>query len=166
MKFPICKICLKNEILCDGCATQVGERLIKVDEIKMFRQLNKIMKKYKPLKDAKIDRIVDSKNMLLIMTDRENASKIIGKKGGMVNRLSKDLEKQIRVVADMSNLKDFVKEMFFSTPILGVNVVYGDKDKYKVRIPSSEQAMLPIDPEKFSKIANSIFKVDAELVFE
>jgi len=166
MKFPICKVCLKNDILCDGCATNVGEKLIKVDEIRMFRTLNKLAKRYEPLKDAEIQRVIDSPNMLLIMTDKENASKIIGKKGGMIRRLSKDLGKQIRVIADVSTLEDFIKEMFYSAPILGINVVYGEKDEYKVRVPSSEEKMLPIEPEKFSKIVNSIFGVDAELVFE
>ena len=166
MKFPICKVCLKNDILCDGCATKVGEQLIKVDEIKMFRTLNKIGKKYEPLKDVEIHRLIDSPRMLLIMTDRENASKVIGKKGGMVKKLGKDLGKQIRVVTEMSSLEDFVKEMFYSTPILGINVVYGEKDEYKVRIPLSEEQELPIGPEKFAKVANSIFGVNAELVFE
>ena len=89
MKFPICKVCLKNDILCEGCATKIGEQLIKSDEIKMFRILKKLAKKYEPLKDARVDRVVDSSKMFLIMTDRENASKIIGKNGGMVKRLSK-----------------------------------------------------------------------------
>jgi len=166
MKFPICKVCLKNDILCDGCAKEVGEKLIKSEEIKMFRLLNKLSKKYGILDDVKINRVIDSENMLLIMTDKENASKIIGKEGGMIKKLSKDLRKQMRVISDMSSFEDFVKEMFFSTPLLGINVVYGERDKYRVRIPSSEQTILPIEPEKFSKVANSIFKVDAELVFE
>ncbi len=166
MKFPICKICLKNDILCDGCATKIGEQLIKIDEIKMFRTLNKLAKRYEPLKDARVERVVDSSKMLLIMTDRENASKIIGKNGGMIKRLSKDLGKQIRVVSGVSTLEAFVGEIFHTFPVLGVNVIYGEKDEYKVRISSDDQNKLPIEPEKFSKIANSMFGVDAEIVFE
>ncbi len=166
MKFPICKACLKNELLCDSCARKVGDKLIKIDEIKMFRLLNRISKKYEILKDAEIDRVVNSNNMILIMTDRKNASKIIGKDGGMAERLSKSLGKQIRVVSEMSSLEDFVEEIFYSTPIIGINVFYGEKDQYKVKIPSSEEGRLPIEPEKFSKIVKSIFSVDAEIVFE
>lgn len=166
MKFPICKVCLKNELLCDSCARKVGDKLIKIDEIKMFRLLNRISKKYDILKDAEINRVVNSNNMVLIMTDRENASKIIGKEGGMVERLSKSLGKRIRVVSEMSSLEDFVEEIFYSTPIIGINVFYGEKDQYRVKIPSSEKERLPIEPEKFSKIVKSIFGLDAEIVFE
>jgi len=84
----------------------------------------------------------------------------------MIKKLSQDLGKQIRVIAGMSNLEDFVKEIFFSTNILGINVIYGERDMYKIRLPSAEREILPIDPDKFSKAANSIFGVDAELVFE
>lgn len=166
MKFPICKLCLKNDILCEACAAKVGEKLIKLEEIKSFRTLNKLARRYKPLKYVEVNRVINSDNMLLVMTNRENASKIIGKSGGMVKRLSKDLGKQIRVVSGVSNIESFVKEIFHTSPILGVNVVYGEKDEYKVRISSSEKDKLPIDPEKFSKIANSIFGVSAEIVFE
>jgi len=166
MKFPICEICLKNDILCNGCATKIGEQLIKLDEIKIFRILNKLAKKYEPLKDARVDRAVDSSKMLLIMTDKENASKIIGKNGGMVKRLSKDLGKQIRVVSGISTLEAFVGEIFHTFPILGMNVIYGEKDVYRVRISSNDQNKLPIEPEKFSKIVNSMFGIDAEIVFE
>ena len=84
----------------------------------------------------------------------------------MVKKLSKDLGKQIRVVSDVSTLKDFVEEIFHTFPVLGMNVIYGEKDEYKVRISSNDQNKLPIEPEKFSKIANSMFGVDAEIVFE
>ncbi len=166
MKFPICEKCLKNDILCKECAENVGEKLIKVDEIKAFKTLNKLGRKYQALKDAEVHRVVDGSNMLLVMTDRKNASKIIGKNGGMIKKLSKDLGNQIRVVSDISTFGSFVKEIFHTFPILGVNVIYGKKDEYKVRISSLEKGSLPIDPEKFSKIANSIFGVDAEMVFE
>ncbi|NCN39348.1 MAG: hypothetical protein COY38_00490 [Candidatus Aenigmarchaeota archaeon CG_4_10_14_0_8_um_filter_37_24] len=166
MKYPICKLCLKNEILCGSCAKRVGESLIKIDEIEMFRKLEKLTRKYALLKDVEIQRIIDSPNMLLILAGKENASKIIGKEGGMIKKLSQDLGKQIRVIAGMSNLEDFVKEIFFSTNILGINVIYGERDMYKIRLPSAEREILPIDPDKFSKAANSIFGVDAELVFE
>ncbi len=167
MKFPICKVCLKNDILCNGCAEKIGELGIKADELKMFRRLNKLFKKYNLLKDVEVKRVIDSNNILLIITNKEDASKLIGKNGGMVKKLGKDLGKQIRVIGELSNIGQFVNEIFFSTPILGINVLYtAKKDKYKIRIPSSERVVLPITPEKFSDIANSVLNVDAELVFE
>jgi transcription antitermination factor NusA-like protein len=156
MKFPICKACLKNELLCDKCARNVGDNLIKIDEIKMYRTLNRVSKKFSLLKDVEIQRVINAKKVVLILANKENASKIIGKEGGMVERLSKSIGKQIRVVSEMSTLEDFVEEIFYSTPIIGINVIYGEKDQYKVKIPSSEKDRLPIKPEKFSKVVRSI----------
>jgi transcription antitermination factor NusA-like protein len=166
MKFPICEKCLKNELLCEECAKKVGKKLIKIDEILAYRQLNKYTEKYDILKDVEIHRIVDSPNMLLIITDKQNASKIIGKNGGMVNQLSQELGKPIRVVSEISTLEKLVDEIFYNMHIIGINVTYGEKDQYKVRIPLSEKEKIPIEPEKFSKIAYSMFGVKAELVFE
>jgi len=167
MKFPICKVCLKSDILCNQCAEIVKKEGIKSDEIKLFRRLNKLAKKYEPLRDVEIKRAIDNKNILLIITNKESASKIIGKNGGMVKRLGKELGRQIRVVSDSSSIEQFVKEIFFSTPILGINVLYTpDGEKYRIRIPSSERVVLPILPEVFSEIANSLLNIDAELVFE
>ena len=132
----------------------------------MYRTLNRVSKKFSLLRDVEVQRVINGKNLILILADKENASKIIGKEGGMVERLSKSIGKQIRVVSEMSTLEDFVKEMFYSTPIIGINVVYGEKDEYKVKIPLSEKGRLPIKLDKFSKIVKSIFAVDAEIVFE
>jgi len=166
MEFPICKVCLKNDILCSGCAKGIKKQNIKDDEIKLYRKLGKILKRYETVKDAKIDRIIDNRNSLFILTDKKSASKLIGKNGGMIRKIGKDINRQARVVTESSNVENFVKEIFFATPILGINVVYSeDKEKYKIRIPMSERVVLPISPETFSSIA-SVLNIDAELVFE
>lgn len=167
MKLPICKVCLKNDILCSGCTEKVKKMGIKPDEIEMFRLLNKLLKNYKLLKNVEIKRVISSKTMLLIISKKEDISRLIGKNGGMVRKLGKELNKQIRIVSDSSSLEDFTREIFFSTPILGINVLYTPKgEKYKIRIPSSERVVLPITPEVFSSIVGSVLNTNVELVFE
>lgn len=167
MKFPICRVCLKNDILCNGCSERVKEMKIKNTELKTFRQLNKLLKNFSSLKDVEIKRVIDNKTMLLIITKQEDVSKLIGKSGGMVRKLGKDLNKQIRVVADSSSLEKFVNEIFFSIPILGINILYsGEGERYRIRIPSSERVLLPITPDVFSKIISSVMNINAELIFD
>lgn len=167
MKFPICKKCLNEELLCETCANVVGESLIKADEINLYRKFEKISRKYGILKDVEIKRMIESGNLLLILADKKNTSRIIGKNGGMISQLSQDLDKQIRVLTTTQNLENFVRELLYSIHVLGINVVYSPEgDKYKIRLPISEKKLLPIDEEKFSKIMESFFKVDAQLVFE
>jgi transcription antitermination factor NusA-like protein len=166
MKFPICKVCLKNNILCNACAEKVGQNEIKVEEIKLFRRLNKILKDKKSFKDVEIKRIV-GKNMLMVITNKQGVSKLIGKDGSTVKKLAKELNRSIRIVEQESEIKDFVKDVFFTVPIMGINIVYGPEgEKYRIRIPKTERTKLPVSSEIFSNISRSLFHVDADIVFE
>lgn len=166
MKFPICKVCLKNNIICNACAEKVGENEIKIEEIKIFRRLNKILKEKKSLKDIEIKRAV-GKNMLMIITNKEDVSKLIGKDGSTVKKLAKELNRPIRIVEQESDIKDFVRDIFFTVSIMGINIVYGPEgEKYKIRIPRSERTKLPVSSDIFSSVSRSLFHVDADVVFE
>ena len=60
-----------------------------------------------------------------------------------------------------------MNEVFFSIPVLGVNVVYTPQGKkYKVRIPRVERRNLPISSDLFVNISRSIFHTDVDVVFE
>jgi len=157
---------LKNDILCDGCASKVGDLGIKIDEIIAFRKLNKIGNKYKILKEVSVERVLDTPKMFLIITDKENASKIIGRNGGMIKKLGEDLGKPIRVINDINNVENFVKNVFYLNPIIGVNVLYGEKELYKIRFPKSEKDQLLLDQEKFLNFFRSVFGSEAQIVFE
>ena len=166
MKFPICSVCLKNNLLCNACAGKVGEKEIKIDEIKMYRRLNKLLKNQKTLKDIEIKRAVGNK-MLLIVTRKNDAAKLIGKDGIIVKKIVKDLNRQVRIVEQPIQLKDFVNDVFFTVPILGINVVYRpDGELYRIRIPRSERTRLPISSDIFVNVSKSLFHVDTDIVFE
>ncbi|MEM5793450.1 MAG: KH domain-containing protein [Candidatus Aenigmatarchaeota archaeon] len=166
MIFPICKVCLKNDILCEGCASKIGELGIKSDEIKTFRLLNKISNKYTILNDVKIERVLETPKMIFIITNKEDASKIIGKNGGMIKKIGEYLGKPIRVITNKKNVENFVKEIFRSNNIIGINILYGDEKIYRLRFPSYEKEELPIEIDKFSKFFNSIFGEKVEIIFE
>jgi transcription antitermination factor NusA-like protein len=166
MRFPICSVCLKNNILCNACAKKVGELGIKLDEIKMYRRLNKLLKDQKSLRDVEIKRAVGN-NLLLIVTRKEDVSKLIGRDGKIVKKLARELNRPVRIVEQPSDLRDFVNDVFFTVPIMGVNIVYKPEGKlYRVRIPKSERTKLPISSDIFSNISKSLFGVDADVVFE
>ncbi len=166
MKFPICQVCLKNNILCNACAEKVKKEGIRPDEIKMYRVLNKILKDQKSLKNVEIKRVV-GKHTLFLITRKEDVSKLIGRDGRIAKKLSKELNRSIRIIGKPDNIKDFVNEVFFSIPVLGVNVVYTPQGKkYKVRIPRVERRNLPISSDLFVNISRSIFHTDVDVVFE
>lgn len=166
MKFPICKVCLKNNILCNACAEKVGENEIKIDEIKMYRRLNKLLKDKKTLKDVEIKRIVGKDN-LLIITEKGDISKLVGKDGSIVKKIARKLNMSIRIVEQSQDLRDFVAEILYTVSILGINIVYRPTGKlFKIRIPKSERTKLPISSEVFVSLSRSSFGVDADIVFE
>lgn len=166
MKFPICSVCLKNNLLCNACADKVGEKEIKIDEIKIYRRLNSFLKKQKTLKDIEIKRAAGI-NMLLVVTRKNDAARLIGKEGRIVKKLAKELGRPVRIVEQPSQLKDFVNDVFFTVPILGINVVYSPEGElYRIRIPKSERTKLPVSSEIFVNVSKSLFHVDTDVVFE
>ncbi len=166
MKFPICSVCLKNNLLCNACAEKVGEKEIKIDEIKMYRRLNRLLKDQKTLRDIEIKRAVGN-NMLLIVTKKNDAAKLIGKEGRMVKKLAKELNRPVRIVEQPPELKDFVNNVFFTVPILGINIVYKPEGElYRVRVPKSERTRLPVSSEIFVNVSKSLFHVDTDVIFE
>ncbi len=167
MEFPICKICLKNDILCQTCSAFVSQEKIPQEEIDAYRQLNKLLKGEEHLKDIKIKRALGDKSFLLIITTKDGVSKIIGKNGIIVKKLSKDMKRQIRVLSDTSNIEELTREVLYSTTILGINVLYTPNGKkYRIRIPFNDRITLPIESEAFTNMVNHIFGDEIELVFE
>jgi len=157
---------LKNNILCNACAEKVGEKEIKIDEIKMFRRLDRLLNNQKTLRDIEIMRAAGN-NMLLIVTRKNDAAKLIGKDGIIVKKLAKELERPVRIVEQPSQLKDFVNDVFFTVPVLGINVVYRPEGElYRIRIPKSERMKLPISSDIFVNVSKSLFHVDTDVVFE
>jgi len=166
MQFPICKVCLKNDILCNGCAERVGSEEIKVDEIKMFRRLNELLKDQRNLKDVEIKRAVGN-DVLMIITNKDDISKLIGKEGRTVKKLSKELDRPVKIVEQSPDIKDFVKDVFSSVPVIGINVIYKPEGKmYKIRIKDTERTKLPLSSEIFASVSRSLFHIDTDIVFE
>jgi len=166
MKFPICNVCLKNEILCNACAERVGNEEIKIDEIELYRRLNKLLSDQKSFKDVAIKRVVGRK-MLMIITDKEGMSKLIGKEGRIVKKLSNELDRSVRIVKYMPDLSSFIREVLFNIPVLGINVVYKPEGKfYKIRLHESDRTKLPLSSDILMSISRSLFHADVDVVFE
>jgi len=169
MKFPICKVCLDNEILCNACAERVGEMEIKIDEIKTFRRLNKLLKRQRGLKDVEIKRAVtnDNRSNLIIITRSEDVSRLIGKEGCTVKKIAKALSMPIRIIGQSSDVKNFLDDILFTVPIMGINILYKPNERiYRVRIPRSKRNRLPIPSHVLANVSRSLFNENVDVVFE
>lgn len=167
MKFPICEVCLKNDILCNSCSSKIKKEQIKKEEVDVYRRIYSLVKLEPHLKDAEIKRILLDSRFALVVVKRDDISKIIGKNGIIVKKLAKNINRQIRVVSDSFDVNEFAKEVLFPSSILGINTIYSQEEEiYKVRLPISERVLLQITPEIFSEIARTILKKRVELIFE
>lgn len=166
MKFPICQVCLKNEILCNGCAEKVGQAEIKIDEIELYRRLNKFFANQSSLRDVEIKRVVGKKT-IVIVTREEDVPKLIGRDGYNVKKLAKELNAPLRIVAQPSDLRDFITEVLFTVPILGINILYKPEGKvFRVRVPKTHRTRLPVSSEILTSMSRSLFNADIDVVFE
>jgi len=166
MKFPICQVCLKSEILCNGCADKVGQAEIKADEIELYRRLNKFFANQISLKNVEIKRAVGKKTVIIV-TRNEDVSRLIGKGGYNVKKLAKELGVPLRIVAQPSDVRDFVTEVLFTVPILGINILYKpDGNIFRVRIPRTYRTRLPVSSEVLASMSHSLFNADIDVVFE
>jgi N utilization substance protein A len=103
----------------------------------------------------------------MIITKKDDVSKLIGKEGRVVKKLSKELERPIKIIEKSTDIKDFVKEVFSSVPVLGINIVYKPLGQmYKIRIKDSDRDKLPLSSEIFANVSRSLFHVDTDIVFE
>ena len=166
MRFPICNVCLKSEILCSACSERISELGISKEEIEMYRKLYKALKGEKTLKDLEIKRIV-GKNFIFIITKRGDAPKLIGKGGRIVKKIANVFKKPIRILEEPLDLRDFANNVFFTVPILGINIEYKPYEEiYKIRIPKSERAKLPLSSDTFANLSNSLLNLKVDVVFE
>ncbi|HMK53801.1 MAG TPA: KH domain-containing protein [Methanobacteriaceae archaeon] len=152
MVLPLCEVCLKSGTLCQGC-----ENKIKSGEISQLDlDISKILFK---LDDGKIGfkRTIEIGDVIIIVTDKDQVGKIIGKGGKIVREISKTLKKKVRVVGENSELKSVANDILSPARISGINTVYGlDGEKYKIRVMKDDYRRVPAKLELLNEIIQQL----------
>jgi len=135
----------------------------------MYRRLNKLFLKQTGLRDVEIKRAVsnsDNTNLIIITRDGD-VSRLIGKEGSMVKKLKNKLNIPIRIIGQAKDVKNFVDDILFTVPIMGINILYKPNEKiYRVRVPMSKRDRLPISSDVLASVSRSLFKENVDVVFE
>ncbi|HTX60811.1 MAG TPA: KH domain-containing protein [Methanobacterium sp.] len=140
MVLPICDVCLKSGMLCQGC-----ENKLKSGEItQMDLDIAKILYR---VGDGKIGfkKTIEIGDMVIIVTEKDQVGKLIGKSGKIVREISKTIGRKVRVVGENSDLRSVARDILAPARISGINIVYGKdgQEKYKIRVMREDARRIP-----------------------
>jgi len=96
MKAPICGICLNSDILCMACKRKIDEGRVTENDVKISRLLHETAKNFRMLDDIEVKKVIDSKDILIIVCGKGDRPKLIGRDGSVIKKLLRTASKSIR----------------------------------------------------------------------
>ena len=166
MRSPLCEECLKSKTVCDTCKNKIESSNISKEEVDVLRFIHSLSMKTPSLNDVRIVKVMNH-NVLLIITGRGDAAKLVGKGGSVVKQIAKKFKKSIRILEQAPDFKDFVEDLVMPANVSGINTLYRDNEEItRIRVPEFQKGHMLLTPEDFSQVVSHFFKRKAELVFE
>ena len=165
MKAPICGVCLNSDMLCMACKKKLDEGKITECDIKVSRLISKAAKTFRQLNEVTINKVIEGKNVVVVMCNKGDSSKLIGKEGVITKKLSRAAGKTVRIVEVSDDIKSFIQNLVHPVPVVGLNVLYhADREILKVIIPRDRG--IPIPQASFAEIVRIVFGKDSVIVNE
>jgi transcription antitermination factor NusA-like protein len=163
MVLPVCDVCLKSGMLCQGC-----ENKLKSGEItQMDLDIAKLLYK---LGEGKIGfkKTIEIGDTVIIVTDKEQVGKLIGKSGKIVREISRSIEKKVRVVGENSDLRAVARDILAPARLSGINIVYGKdgQKKYKIRVMAEDSRRIPGRLDVLNSIIKELTSEDTLVVVD
>ncbi|MHA2338749.1 MAG: hypothetical protein ACXACX_15685 [Candidatus Hodarchaeales archaeon] len=141
-------------------------RITSEQEVNISRFLYELSKKTKSIQDVCIFKIINS-GVLVIITERGDAAKLVGKSGSIVKILAKKYGKPVRILEEATNFKEFVEGFISPSAVSGINTLYSEnKEIHRVRVPFSQKSKLYFSSESFSEIVSGLYNLKAEIIFD
>lgn len=150
----ICKICLNNDLLCHACNSKLGAGEITDSDVGIARALHKLSI------GADFIKSVD-KGMVYILADKKNAKILIGRGGKNSKKLESVIKKKVRII-EKAEEKEVIENVL-GTDIIGINVLYTPKEKYRIRVQRIFRNRVN---NEHVHVLNSLLGKDFDVVFE
>ena len=153
MVLPVCDVCLKSGMLCQGCENKLKSGEITQIDLDIAKLLYK-------LGEGKIGfkKTIEIGDVVIIVTDKDQVGKIIGKSGKIVRAISKKIGRKVRVIGEGSDFKEIATDLVAPARISGINIVYGkdDEEKYKIRVMKEDARRLPAKLDVLNNIMSQL----------
>ncbi len=160
MKAPVCEVCLNSDILCMACKKKREEGKVTESDIRISKVINEVAKTFKPLNEVRIKKVIEGRNLAVIVCGKGDGARLVGKSGVMIKKLSKLVGKPLRVVEESEDVKEFVQNLINPVPVTGLNIIYKpEKEVLKVIIPKGRN--IPMSKESFAEVVNQVFGKDS-----
>lgn len=162
MNLPICDVCVKTGLLCGACEKKLDSGSISELDVELSKILYEL-----DHTDVGFARAIDTKNSIIILTDRDSIGKLIGRDGANIKAISKRLGKPVRVISTGS-FNEMVYDLVAPAKVNGISKVHrpdGSTIK-RIRIKKNDVQKLRMAPDDLQRVISSLSEKPSEIIFE
>ncbi len=149
----LCKICAESDILCSACSDKLKSGELTEYDIKLARFLHSLRK------DVKILKTINGKSVIIVV-EKGDAPKLIGKAGSTAKAISKHCKKPVKII-EFSEINEFLDSLLGDSFISLTEVYKREGEAYKLRIRKKR-----IREKDIKSLIKSLYGKEVEIVYE
>jgi transcription antitermination factor NusA-like protein len=116
--------CVKSGVLCPRCEEKVKKGQVSQLDLKIIKLLCEMEKEYAPLQDITFNKAIEVENILVILVDKVDMSKILSQGGKIIRSIGERTEKRVRILAFGSDERQFLEDLLSPFSILTINTIW------------------------------------------
>ncbi|MFH1835855.1 MAG: hypothetical protein ABH851_06675 [Methanobacteriota archaeon] len=162
MTLPICDVCAKTGVLCNGCENKLSSGSISPLDVELSKIIFELSGE-----DVSFTKAIETEEHVIILAPKESLGKIIGRSGATINVISRKIGKQVRVVG-AGELNEMIYDLISPARVLGINNVFmSDGSTFqRIRVSIKDKPKLRLSLSDIEQLISSISKDKVEIVFE
>jgi transcription antitermination factor NusA-like protein len=149
-------------MLCRKCQDRFEKGLVSETDIEVSKAILKLSESIKSLRDITLKRAVRTPSMIVIVCEKGDAARIIGKEGLTVKKLEKALGKTIKIIEGGSGINEFIADLLHPLQVEAVNVVYKPEGEV-LRVLTGRGPAGRIPADDYRSVILRVFRKDIEI---
>jgi len=160
--------CVKSGILCRKCEEKLAKGLVSELDLKVIQRMVELEKDNPTLTDVNYHRAIEADDMMVILVDRKDMSKMLGGGAKLVKQIGETFGKRVKLISYGGDDREFLEDLFSPLSILTINTVWipdGSRET-KVILSGRKPRKMPVDLDKVKKIAQELKGMTLRVEFE